>query len=135
MTLFLGFLDHERHRLRYTSAGHDPPLLYRSASHSIVELAATGLPLGMIPGWCYEEGEEQSIQPGDAILFTTDGVWEARSPSGDRFGKLRLRASLAANAGLTAAEVVAGVLRELEAHMRGRPHEDDITLAVIRRVS
>ena len=134
MTLFLGFLDHERHRLRYASAGHDPPLLYRSGSRTIVELAATGLPLGMIPGWEYDEGDEQSLEPGDAILLTTDGVWEARGPSGDRFGKVRLRASLTANATSPARDVIAGILKDLEAHMRGTPHEDDITLAVIKRV-
>jgi len=134
MTLFLGFLDHERHGLRYASAGHDPPLLYRSGARNIVELAATGLPLGMIPGWRYDEGEEQYLEPGDTILLTTDGVWEARSPSGDRFGKVRLRASLASNAACSAREVIAGILKDLEAHMRGRPHEDDMTLAVIRRV-
>ena len=134
MTLFLGFLDHERHGLRYASAGHDPPLLYRSGARNIVELAATGLPLGMIPGWRYDEGEEQYLELGDTILLTTDGVWEARSPSGDRFGKVRLRASLASNAACSARDVIAGILKDLEAHMRGRPHEDDMTLAVIRRV-
>jgi sigma-B regulation protein RsbU (phosphoserine phosphatase) len=134
MTMFFARLDPTRHEVTYVSAGHDPPLLYRARDRSVADLPSTGLPLGMLPGSPCEVGSPERLDPGDVLLLTTDGVWERRDPQGEMFGKVRLRASLAARAGGTAREIIAGVLGDIEAHGGSAVPQDDITLLLVKRV-
>lgn len=67
-------------RLSFASAGHMPPLWLRG--HERIEPPATrGMPLGIVAGLSYE-ATEITLDPGDAVLFYTDGVTEARRPDG-----------------------------------------------------
>ncbi|MBI4601082.1 MAG: SpoIIE family protein phosphatase [Planctomycetes bacterium] len=134
MTLFLGCLDHRRHQLHFVNAGHDQPLLCRARDGGVQDLETTGVPLGMMPGWSYDLGPAVDLAPGDALLMTTDGVWEATSPEGERFGKERLRAALARHAAGRAQEIVDAILVEVERYTRGLAHPDDLTLGVVKRV-
>jgi serine phosphatase RsbU (regulator of sigma subunit) len=55
VTCFYAILDPERASLTYANAGHDLPYLYRNGNAE--ELRARGMPLGIMPGMSYEEGE------------------------------------------------------------------------------
>lgn len=74
--------------LEWTVAGHPAPLLLRE--HRVVGQRACvpSLPLGL-GGECREVAAEQ-LEPGDCVLFFTDGVVEGRSASGEEFGVSRL---------------------------------------------
>lgn len=74
--------------LEWTNAGHPAPLLMRN--HRIVrELhCSPSLPLGL-GGGCREIGSE-ALEPGDNVLFFTDGVVEGRSHTGEEYGIERL---------------------------------------------
>ena len=56
VTCFYSVLDPKSGRLVYANAGHDPPYLRRSGDEA-EELRARGMPLGLMPGMSYEEGE------------------------------------------------------------------------------
>lgn len=74
--------------LRWVNAGHPCPLLLRDAS-VITELAGeTCMPIGL--GDIPTEVAEVNLEPGDTVVFFSDGVTEARSPSGELFGESRL---------------------------------------------
>jgi hypothetical protein len=75
-------------QLEWLNAGHPPPLLMRQ--HRVVrELAATPmLPLGL--GGSPVEASSEQLEPGDGVLFFTDGVIEGRSADGEEFGVDRL---------------------------------------------
>jgi serine phosphatase RsbU (regulator of sigma subunit) len=74
--------------LRWLNAGHPRPLLLRDAS-VITELAGeTCLPIGL--GGVPTEIAEVQLEPGDTVLFFSDGVTEARSEDGELFGEGRL---------------------------------------------
>ena len=62
------------------SAGHLPPYL-----NSQEILLPGGLPLGAIPENTYDE-VSLYLHPGDRLLLLSDGVVEARKPSGELFG-------------------------------------------------
>ena len=85
-TAFVGIIDPEYKSIRYSSAGHPPPLLRRG--NKVVELRTTGLPLGLrdlSPG----DTQEQLLESGDLLVLYTDGLLE-----GTRdlvFGERRLR--------------------------------------------
>ena len=92
MTMILMVVDIHKRRIRWASAGHDAPIVYDPEADEFTELAEiNGLPLGVMPDSEYEEAVLDGLGPGRIILVGTDGIWETRSPSGEEFGKARLR--------------------------------------------
>ena len=81
-------LDLENGHLSWINAGHPAPLLVR-AGRVVRELACRpSLPWGL--GGPLEEQASDALEPGDAVLFYTDGVVEGRSPAGTPYGVDRL---------------------------------------------
>lgn len=99
------------------NAGHLPPYL------NTQEIAlAGGLPLGVLPGVQYEE-RRLYLHPGDRLLLTSDGVVEARQPSGELFGFERLH-----NLSSQSAFYIADAAKSFG-------QEDDITVLTVRRLA
>lgn len=131
VTAFYGIYDPARRTLTYACAGHNPPRLKRCEDGSIASLeGSSNLPLGLFPGLVFEETVQELI-PGDQIIFYTDGVTEATSPSGAMFGMERLDEVLE-NCHLTADGLIAEVLRALDDFTAGQPAADDRTLLVAK---
>lgn len=133
VTAFAAVFDPARNVVRYASAGHVPPRLVRAADGSRVPLnRVQRLPLGISPpGTAYPEAETD-LAPGDQVVLFTDGLTEAVSRTGDVFGVERLDELLSPGS-LSAAEVLAEVLAELDAFTGAKPPADDRTLVVVRR--
>ena len=82
ITAFYGVYDPADRTLTYACAGHNPPRLKRCRDGTLLALdEAGGLPLGIMPDGAYDQVVQQ-LQPGDQILFYTDGITEARNPEG-----------------------------------------------------
>ncbi|MDP1819667.1 MAG: PP2C family protein-serine/threonine phosphatase [Acidimicrobiales bacterium] len=116
-------------RLRWVSAGHPAPLLLRG-TQVIDELhSPPSLPLGLGDG-CIQVIEEKQLQPGDTVVFFTDGVTEARSPTGEHFGLQRLaeHVSRAASAGQRPAETLRRLVASIVEHQRGVLQDDATVL-------
>jgi len=96
VTCFYAILDPESGSLSYANAGHDLPYL-RHGDGDAEELRARGMPLGLMPGMSYEEGETP-LRAGNCVLFYSDGLIEAHDPKGEMFGFPRLRALVAEHA-------------------------------------
>jgi phosphoserine phosphatase RsbU/P len=88
--------------------------------------------LGATPKAKIGEWEAQLYQ-GDAVVFYTDGITEARSPNGELFGEQRLEDLCVQSAGLSAEEIVEKVERGVVAFQRGELR-DDIALLVLRTI-
>jgi serine phosphatase RsbU (regulator of sigma subunit)/uncharacterized protein YigA (DUF484 family) len=72
------------------SAGHPRPIVVRRAGWVDVR-AQPGMLLGLFPESVLGLQEDTvGLGPGDAIVFCTDGITEARSPAGEMFGDDRL---------------------------------------------
>src|SRR3712207_6577559 len=67
VTCFYAILDPKRGNLTYANAGHDLPYLHGGRGEA-EELRARGMPLGLMPGMSYEEGEI-SLREGNCVLF------------------------------------------------------------------
>src|SRR5205823_3793901 len=99
-------------RLRYASAGHEPPLILRAAGGE-EQLRATGYPLGVDEVVDYEE-VELDFDAGDVLFATTDGLTEARR-DGTHYGEGRLGEMLAEHGRSTPpAQLVDLVRRDVE---------------------
>jgi serine phosphatase RsbU (regulator of sigma subunit) len=131
VTCFYAILEPESGSLSYANAGHDLPYL-RHGDHA-EELRARGMPLGLMPGMSYEEGEA-SLRQEDKVLFYSDGLVEAHDPEGDMFGFPRLRALVAEHAEEEERSLGDFLMEELYSFVGdGWEQEDDITLLTLRR--
>ena len=120
-------IDTAARRLTYANAGHNPPLLIRG-NGSIDALAPTGTVLGVFAESSYEQGDF-AVAAGDRLILYTDGITEGRNPAGDEFGEDRLAETASRHRTLPAEEMLAGMLRDIEAFNAG-VYEDDATLIV-----
>ncbi len=132
VTLFYGVLDPATGRLRYTVAGHNPPLLISADDGAISELRTPGIALGVLEQIQLEEAEV-TMAPGDLLVCYTDGVTEAIDEAQFEFGTERLRALLRQQRHAPAEVVLQALLDAVARHARGQPPFDDVTLVVIRR--
>ncbi len=131
ITAFLGILDPATGVLKYSCAGHEPPIVV-SPEGEIAHLTAGGLVLGLFPSAVYEE-EAVRMPTGSLLAVFTDGVTEAQSPSGEFYGDERLIDVLQKSGGDTSAITVAVIMRELQAFAGVAAQYDDITLVLARR--
>lgn len=121
-------LDPGLERVRWSSAGHPPPVLGGPAGAAWLPIAAS-LPLGIAEDVTFVEQQCQ-LDPGDAIVLFTDGLVERRGEPLDT-GVARVRALVEAAAGRPADDLVADLMTTLVPEDR----PDDVALVVIRRDS
>lgn len=88
VTGLIGTLDLQSGDLTWINAGHVLPMLVRNGTYAGPLLCKPSRPFGL--GGPVAEVAEQTLQPGDRVLFYTDGITEARSPDGSFFGDDRL---------------------------------------------
>ena len=131
VTCFYCILEPKSGRLLYANAGHDLPYLHRRSGDA-EELRARGMPLGLMPGMSYEEGEV-SLREGECVVFYSDGLVEAHDPKGEMFGFPRLRELIAEHSD-EEGSLGDFLLEELYSFVgEGWKQEDDITLLTLRR--
>jgi serine phosphatase RsbU (regulator of sigma subunit) len=130
------FLDADRPVVRYSLAGHPPPLVLKGSTGDIVELREGGLVLGLFPDASYPTGEI-AFDPGDRIVLHTDGVTEARDGSGAWFGDHELRAFIAAHHDGSPGAFLDALMMHLRlwSGRNGGGFEDDLTVVAIDRQS
>jgi phosphoserine phosphatase RsbU/P len=129
VTCILATYDPRARALQYANAGHTAILRWCAARRAIEALGATGLPLGVDIG-IEVENVAVTLDPGDLLLFYTDGVTEATAPDGELYGDERLRSLFMAHAdeepGAIRDAILASV-REFAPVQR-----DDITLLLLK---
>ncbi len=91
----------------------------------------TGPAVGTLPQAKFATKEIQLL-PGEIMFAYTDGVIDARSAGGERFGKERLLSLLSRPAG-NAADLMQRIGIGLFAHIGIAPQEDDITMLTVQR--
>jgi sigma-B regulation protein RsbU (phosphoserine phosphatase) len=128
ITAFYGLVDGSSHRLVFTNAGHNAPILARRDG-SWLRLREGGVPLGLFPSADYERGEVE-LTPGDRLVLFTDGVTEVSGAGAEEFGEERLLSVLLENRHLSAKELQERILAEV-AKFSGARFEDDATLVVL----
>ena len=125
-------------RITYVNAGHMPPLLCkpnaRGDQDRLVELTRTGMALGMIEDAPYEQ-RMVHLDPGDFILFYTDGVTDAINLWEQEFGMERLRQAILNHRHLPAADIIAALERAIDDFTGAAAQFDDIAIVVAKRMA
>jgi phosphoserine phosphatase RsbU/P len=129
-TAFLAEFDPVSQTLTYINAGHNTPILRRSAG-TVERLTIGGLPLGILAGANYESGSTV-LQKGDWLAIYTDGVVEAMNQHDEEYGEQRLVRVLDVGAATTPAEMLRGVISDVDAFVGATPQHDDITCLLVK---
>ncbi len=87
-TLLYGVLNTDSREFRYTSAGHDPPVLVPQGQAPRF-LPAEGFPIGWMDDIEFDE-EVVMLNPGDRVFLYSDGVPEAMDEQHNEFGEQRM---------------------------------------------
>jgi hypothetical protein len=129
----LAQLNVETGHLHWTNAGHPLPLHIRGGQ-VIGDLACPPtLPWGLASAESHPSTAEISLEPGDSVLFYTDGVIEGRASSGGGFGLERLVDLVGQTASdqLAAEDVVRRIGRAV-IQFHGERLDDDATLVIVQ---
>ncbi|MGL4622487.1 PP2C family protein-serine/threonine phosphatase [Chroococcidiopsis sp.] len=90
VTLFYSEYNPQTRRLTYSNAAHHPPLLWQAATKTVKRLdTLEGMLIGLEAHSNYEDAQVQ-LEPGDTIIYYTDGFTDAANQRGDRFDEERL---------------------------------------------
>lgn len=122
-------LDPATGELTFANAGHNLPLHH--SKDGVVDLRATGMPLGLLPGMHYIEARGR-LEPGDSLLLYSDGIIEAHNLQKEMFGFPRLREVVGNQPPVNN---IIKILIQALADFTGSDweQEDDVTLLTIER--
>jgi len=134
VTAFYGVLDLVTGRLDYARAGHEVPLVLEPGGQPWRPPLGRGQPLAVFDEVELDVGTLR-LPPGGTLLLFSDGVTDARAPSGEMFNAARLVAALAAEAAAAdgAQPLCDHLLDRVMAFQAGAAQHDDITLVAVQR--
>ena len=132
-TLFVAMMyavwDDPRRQLRIANSGLPRPILCRNG---VVQLAdASGLPMGLFPEPHYEEIPIQA-EPGDLVVFFSDGVIDAADAEDQMFGRARVEEVVRTNYTRSAEEVVEAIFAAVATHVGDNDPFDDQTVVALK---
>ena len=126
LTLWVGILDLASGEIRYVSAGHNPPVLFRGNMPQFLR-CKNGFVLAGMENMQYKENRIQ-LEKGDLVYLYTDGVTEAEDKNHDLFGEERLLRCFDGRSGSGPAEVIEHVKKEIDVFIDGNSQFDDMTM-------
>ena len=138
VTMLIALWDDADSTLRVANAASVQPLLVtRSDSPTdalqVKAIDAQGFALGWFPNTTYDEVVVQT-QPGDLVIFCSDGITDATNSQGEMFGNERLAELLAhhPSAHESAQQAVDAILEAVHTFRGGTEHFDDETIVVLK---
>ncbi len=137
ITMFYIVLDSRNRIVNFSSAGHNPVILYRSSQKKSYYLNPEGFPVGISID--DENLFAKSIRTdsiglvkGDLLIAYTDGVTEAMNPDREQYGEERFLDAIRRYGHLPVGDFVRSLQDEILDFTQGHPQNDDITLLVIQ---
>ena len=137
VTMLMAVWDDSNQTLQIANAGSVQPLFVAinpagtTKPPAVRTIQAEGFPLGLFPNVEYEEFT-LSTQPGDLIVFFSDGIVDAVNATGEMFGDDRLKQLLESQHHPTAQSTVDAILQAVTDFQAGTAHFDDETIVVLR---
>ncbi|MDQ1748076.1 MAG: phosphoserine phosphatase RsbU/P [Frankiaceae bacterium] len=131
VTCLVLVLDPATGNVVFANAGHNLP--YLRTSDGVIELRATGMPLGLMPGMKYDENTAV-LQPGECLLLHSDGLAEAHNSDREMFGFPRLADIVSQPR--SGEQLIDACMAELaDFTAADAEQEDDITLVTLERLA
>ncbi len=129
-TSYYALIDIKNNKVITAKAGHHHPLFWKSRTDSFLHIEGTGPGLGLLEEARYEESE-YDFEPGDRLIFFTDGIIEQFDKNHDMYGHKRLKQFAESVIKKREEDIAHKIYTDVIQHARGVPIEDDITLLAI----
>ncbi|HEY1405258.1 MAG TPA: SpoIIE family protein phosphatase, partial [Spirochaetota bacterium] len=126
-------IDIAGRRMRFSSAGHPPVLVYRKSENTVLSFSVFGRPIGMFEDAVYTT-DEISLEPGDRIVLYTDGITEAWNPDHVAYGEERFKSLILDNVRMDVeafSDRVVDAVTSWSMVTSGRGLSDDVTFLVV----
>jgi sigma-B regulation protein RsbU (phosphoserine phosphatase) len=132
VALLYAVIDSGNNSLRICSAGQTQPvhLIRESGEAVLVETEGDTFPLGILDDVDYEE-THLPLQPGDKIIFYTDGIVEAMNAGKEIFGFERLLDTIRNAADFNAADLLDKLMADVNGFVGDAKQHDDLTVIVL----
>jgi phosphoserine phosphatase RsbU/P len=131
ITLVYAIYDPATGNLTYVNAGQNPPLIRRRDGR-FDRLHGTGIALGLFENSEYTAAETR-LEPGDLLVFYSDGITEAEDPSGQPLEESGLELILERHADKPPSAIGTEVLTAVQDHARRARFTDDLTILAVKR--
>jgi anti-anti-sigma factor len=137
VTMFYVILDSKNRTISYASAGHNPMILYRHASHETFFLNPKGFPVGIsLPDEdLFRRSislEKIKLKKDDMLVIYTDGVTEAMNERREQYGEARLLALIKEHGHLSPEAFMERLDADVKFFTSGHPQNDDITVVAVK---
>jgi sigma-B regulation protein RsbU (phosphoserine phosphatase) len=129
VTMLFAVWNDENQTLTVANSGAVQPVFCRSGQS--VTVKAEGFPLGLFPDVTYEE-LNVATQPGDAIVFVSDGILDAENEKEEMYGEERLSNLLCSHRGEPALAIADAILEDVSRFQGAKDRFDDETIIVLR---
>jgi sigma-B regulation protein RsbU (phosphoserine phosphatase) len=129
VTMLFALWNDENQTLTVANSGAVQPVFCRSGQSVTVQ--AEGFPLGLFPNVTYDEFNV-ATQPGDAIVFVSDGILDAENDKEEMYGQERLANLLCANRDQPALAIADAILEDVARFQGAKDRFDDETIIVLR---
>ena len=123
-------LDGENGSGVYSNAGACSPFIIRHSQNKIEELTLSGAALGAFKKGKFSEIEVK-FNPGDAIIFYTDGIVETRNSKGEEIGYERLQQIFVDCWNLDAETYYQNIFDTYLEHLGDEDPQDDLTMVIL----
>ena len=132
-SLFMGLtmIKLNGRRLKISSAGMPPTLIYRAETGSVEEVMIKAMPLGSVTGYPYRE-RELALGCGDVVVLMSDGLPERFNLAGEMFDYSRTMEALSESAARSPREIIERLVNAGESWANGRSQDDDVTFVVLK---
>ena len=132
VALLYAVLDAQGRKLGLCSAGQTQPIHFSSKTGEaiLVETEGDTFPLGILDDAEYQETRLQ-LEPGDKIVFYTDGIVEAMNEQEEMFGFDRLLEVIQGAKSMTADSLLKEILDKVNEFVGGAAQHDDLTVIVV----
>jgi len=130
VTLAMGRIDPLTRTFVYAGAGQQGHLLH--AGNKVTLLESTSMPLGINEDTVVPTAPPLELVPGEIITFFTDGVFEAESLGGVRFGIQRALEAIRSERNKPASEIVDLLHKEIVSFSRHSTQRDDIAIVIVK---
>jgi len=137
VTIFYVILDSKNRIISYSSAGHNPMILYRAESDETFFLNPRGFPVGIsLPDDSLFrrsiDVEKIKLKKDDMLVIYTDGVTEAMNEEREQYGEERLLRVIKKHGRLAPTEFIEKLSDDVKQFTGGYPQNDDITVVAIK---
>jgi PAS domain S-box-containing protein len=132
VTVLFAAVDPGARTMVYASAGHAEGYILNAAGDPKTKLSSTGFPLGIVARYAYASSSAISLEPGDLVLFLTDGIVEAHDSKHVDFGIDRALQTVRACSREPARQIAERLCTVARSFGQNLPQDDDMTAVVLK---